>query len=93
MVIDVVDTIHGSWIFPREVNVAYTFLATISSALNPMIYGVLNKNFQREYLKILCCRYCRFQTTVKPLAVEKGVNTIARNGVTRRCRKTDNSLN
>ena len=37
-VIDVVDTIHGSWVFPREAYVVYGFLPIISSALNPLIY-------------------------------------------------------
>lgn len=92
-VIDIVDTIQGSWIFPREAYVAYSFLATISSALNPMIYGVLNKNFQDEYLKILRCRYCRSQTTVKPLKVENGGSVLAnsRNNVTSRCRTETNT--
>ena len=70
--IDIFDTIHGSWTFPREAYVAYSFLATISSALNPIIYGVLNKNFQKEYLKIFSCRYCRSQRIIGPLAVEGG---------------------
>ena len=69
LLIDIVDTIYGRWIFPREVYVAYGFLATLSSALNPVIYGVLNKNFRKEYLKILRCSYCRFQTIVEPFIV------------------------
>ena len=71
-VIDLVDTFHGRWIFPREAYLSYTFLGTISSALNPMIYGLLNKNFQKEYLKILRCRCCHSQTIVAPLEVEGG---------------------
>ena len=35
--------------------VAYTFLATISSALNPLIYGVFNKSFRLEILPISSC--------------------------------------
>lgn len=63
LLIDIVDTIRGTWTFPREVYVAYSFLATISSAMNPIIYGVLNKNFQKEYRKILCCSYCSYCCT------------------------------
>ena len=66
LLIDVVDTIYGRWIFPREVYMAWSFLATISSGLNPAIYGLLNRNFQKEYLKILRCSYCRLQTIVEP---------------------------
>ena len=59
LVIDIVDTIRERWTFPREVYLTYTFLVTISSALNPVIYGVLNKQFRKEYMKVLRCRYCR----------------------------------
>ena len=52
LLIDIVDTIPGRWTFPREAYVAYTFLANISRALNPFIYGVLNKNFCIDDLKI-----------------------------------------
>lgn len=77
LLIDIVDTIRGTWTFPREVYVTYTFLATISSALNPIIYGVLNKNFQKEYRKVLCCHYCRPRSFVEPfMPTGKGLNTI-----------------
>ena len=75
-VIDIVDTIRGSWIFPREVYVAWNFLATISSALNPMIYGLLNKNFRNEYLKVLRCRCCHPQAIAAPLEVAGGGYTV-----------------
>ena len=69
MVIDLVDVIRGSWTFPREAYIAYSVLATLSTALNPLIYGVLNRNFRREYLKLLRCRYCRPQAVVVPSVV------------------------
>ena len=55
LLIDIIDTISGSWTFSRQAYIAYTFLATISSALNPIIYGVINKEFPKEYLKMLRC--------------------------------------
>ena len=76
LLIDIVDSIQTRWIFSREVYVAYTFLAHISSALNPLIYGVLNRNFRTDYLKLLCCRYCRSQVVVEPLALDGRVNVI-----------------
>ena len=77
LLIDIVDTIRGSWTLPRQAYVAYSFLAVISSALNPVIYGVLNKNFQKEYLKMLHCSYCRFQTIIEPFipAKERGATS------------------
>ena len=76
LLIDIVDSIQTRWTFSREVYVAYTFLAHISSALNPLIYGVLNRNFRTDYLKLLCCRYCRSQVVVEPLALDARVNVI-----------------
>ena len=70
------DSIQTRWTFSREVHVAYTFLAHIRSALNPLIDGVLNKNFRTDYLKLLCCRYCRSQVVVEPLAMNGRVNVI-----------------
>ena len=78
LLIDIVDTIRGTWMLPREAYMAYSFLATISSALNPVIYGILNKNFQKEYLKVLRCGYCRSQTVVEPfIRTEKGASSVA----------------
>ena len=77
LLIDLVDTVRGSWTFPREAYVAYSFLVTISSALNPVIYGVLNNSFQKEYLKFLRCSYCRSQTIVEPFTAEGAVSTVA----------------
>ena len=78
LVIDIVDTIIGSWIFPREAYVAYSFLATISSALNPLIYGILNKNFQKEYFfYVFRCIYCCSERFVELFVKEGGGNTVA----------------
>lgn len=75
LLIDLVDTIRGIWIFPREAYMAYSFLVTISSALNPVIHGVLNKNFQKEYVKVLRCSYCRLRRMVEPVMVIGGAST------------------
>lgn len=76
LLIDIVDTVSGNWIFPREAYVSYIFLATLSNALNPFIYGVMNRNFRREYRKVLFCREWR-STKVKPLKVKGGANVVA----------------
>ena len=65
LLVDIIDTVS----FPREVYVTYSFLATLNSALNPLLYGVLNKNFRKEYLKILRCSYCRLQAIVAPVFI------------------------
>ena len=76
--IDLVDAVFQKWLFPREVYVAYTFLGTISSALNPLIYGLLNKSFRKHYWKVLRYRCCRSQTVVEPLTWRGRVNVVCR---------------
>ena len=77
LTIDFLDTIFQRWIFPPEAYMAYTFLATISSALNPFIYGVLNKSFRKNYLKVLRCKCCRSQAVVEPLDVRVRASVVA----------------
>ena len=77
LTIDFLDTIFQRWIFPPEAYMAYTFLATISSALNPFIYGVLNKSFRKNYLNVLRCRCCRSQAVVEPLALRVRASVVA----------------
>ena len=93
LTIDFVDKISQRYNFPSEVYVAYTFLATISSALNPLIYGVMNKSFRRNYLKVLRCTISRCRGTFGfmrndeccgdvTIGRSKGVNGNCRGGVT-----------
>ena len=77
LTIDFLDTIFQRWIFSTEAYMSYTFLATISSALNPLIYGVLNKSFRKNYLKVLRCRCCRSQAVVEPLALRVRASVVA----------------
>ena len=79
MLIDIVDTILGRWTFPHEAYVAYTFLANISSALNPFMYGVLNKNFRKDYLQMVCCRLSPVQATVQPVVLGGNANVVELN--------------
>ncbi|XP_078350986.1 melatonin receptor type 1B-B-like [Oculina patagonica] len=55
-VIDFVDTFRGEVSFPRQVYVMYFFLGNLSGAINPIVYGVLNRNFRQEYKKIFMVR-------------------------------------
>ena len=75
--IDFLDKIFQRWIFPPEAYMAYTFLGAISSALNPFIYGVFNKSFRKNYLKVLRCRCCRSQAVVEPLALRVRASVVA----------------
>ena len=55
LIIDFVDTFQGDVAFPREIYVLYLYLGNLSGAINPVIYGVLNKNFREEYIKLFSC--------------------------------------
>ena len=60
-VMDNIDAARGEHTLPRQAYLTYSFLAYISSTINPFIYGCMNKQFRREYKvvfkKILClCR-------------------------------------
>ena len=77
LTIDFLDTIFQRWIFPPEAYMAYTFWGAISSALNPFIYGVFNKSFRKNYLKVLRCRCCRSQAVVEPLALRVRASVVA----------------
>ncbi|KAJ7333842.1 melatonin receptor [Desmophyllum pertusum] len=54
LVVDFVEKGVGDWSLSRGVYVMYTDFGITSSSLNPIIYGVLNRTFRREYKKIFC---------------------------------------
>ena len=59
-VVDNIDSARGEHTLPRQVYLTYGFLAYMSSTVNPLIYGIMNKQFRREYkdifTKIVCFR-------------------------------------
>ena len=52
LVIDLIDFINGDWKLKRPVYVSYTCFGFASTALNPIIYGIMNRTFRTEYFKI-----------------------------------------
>ena len=73
LAIDIADTVHGRWIFPREVYVrtyvAYSLSATLNSALNPIILVLRNRKFRREYFKLLRCSYFLPKSVAEPMFI------------------------
>ena len=53
VVIDLIDFLNSDWKLKRQVYVSYTCFAFTSASLNPIIYGVMNRSFRMEYLRIL----------------------------------------
>lgn len=58
-IVDFIGFAQGTWALPRQVYLMYTFLGQLSTTLNPVIYGVMNKTFRDEYKRMLCqCGKC-----------------------------------
>ncbi|EDO36736.1 predicted protein [Nematostella vectensis] len=58
-VIDIIDVYQLRWSLGRRAYVSYTFLVATSSTVNPILYGIMNPAFRKEYLK--CLVYLRIQ--------------------------------
>lgn len=58
-VIEFTDSATGNHSLPRRVYLLNVFLVSISSAINPVIYGVLNRTFRTAYYRMWpCCGCC-----------------------------------
>ena len=57
-VMDNIDAARGEHTWPRQAYLTYTFLAYLSSTINPFIYGATNRQFRREYKAILKMTIC-----------------------------------
>ena len=55
IVVELLGSVVGQFALPRQVYVFYFYMASISSAINPIIYGILNPSVHNE-LKKLCCK-------------------------------------
>ena len=50
---DNIDASRGEHTLPRHAYLTYVFLCYLSSTINPIIYGAMNKDFRQEYKNIL----------------------------------------
>lgn len=53
VVIDLIDFVNGDWKLSRQTYLSYSCFGYSSTAINPFIYGVMNKHFRKEYSKVL----------------------------------------
>ena len=59
VIIDVIGAFKGQFYFQRYVYLVYTVSVELSSCVNPIIYGAMNKEFRSEFKKIFtacCCK-------------------------------------
>lgn len=54
--IEFLDTLHGEYSLARQVYLILPFTGAASCAINPLIYGVMQKRFRDTYKKILTCK-------------------------------------
>lgn len=54
--IEFLDTLQGDYSLPRGVYIIFSITGAASSAINPVIYGVMQKRFRDAYKKILTCK-------------------------------------
>ena len=55
-IIDFYEAIAGYYTLPRQLYLFNIFTYTSSSAINPFIYGFMNRDFRGAYMRILCCK-------------------------------------
>jgi len=52
-VVDIIDVLKQHWSMSREVYALYSFCAASSASINPILYGIMNPTFRKEYLRAL----------------------------------------
>jgi hypothetical protein len=68
LLIEMIDLAFGEESLPRQVYIMFTMCGLSSSAINPIIYGVMNKTFRREYKQaFMCAAVCRDGNMVRPI--------------------------
>ena len=55
-IIDFYEIFGGYYTLPRQLYMMNIFTYVSSSAVNPMIYGLMKREFKEAYKKVLCCR-------------------------------------
>lgn len=63
--IELTDLIRGGSTLPRQLYVMFTMCGLSSSAINPIIYGVMNRTFRRAYKNLFLCRKAR-RKSIRP---------------------------
>ena len=71
VIIDRVSVFKGDYALPRQVYVMYIFFVSSSSAINPIIYGVMNRQFRVAFTKSLGlnCLLSRNPTRLRTISI------------------------
>ena len=63
MVIDFVEMAHGGWALSHGVYMMYTTCGLASACINPLVYGIMNRVFRVEYMRLLGIRTLNISNT------------------------------
>ena len=63
MVIDFVEMARGGWVLSRGVYVMYSTCGLASACINPLVYGIMNRVFRAEYMRLLGIRTLNISNT------------------------------
>ena len=53
--VEILDTIQGDYSLQRHVYLLMPYTGVANCAVNPIIYGLTQKQFREAYKKIVCC--------------------------------------
>ncbi|XP_078368899.1 beta-1 adrenergic receptor-like [Oculina patagonica] len=56
LIIDQIDMNNGAPMLPRQVYYFYGLSIYMSSAINPVLYGLMNRSFRAEYKRTITCK-------------------------------------
>ena len=68
-VVESIDFLAGGSYLPRQVYFFYTISASISASVNPVIYGVMNRNFRKECKRLF--RLNRILVKARPVVTRQ----------------------
>ena len=72
IVIEAIDFVTQGSYLPRQAYFFSTIMATMSSSVNPLIYGVMNRTFRQEYIRLL--RLNRFFKVAPVASLQTGLH-------------------
>ena len=55
-IVDFYEIVGGYYTLPRQAYFLNIFTLASSSAINPLIYGLMNKEFREAYKNVICCK-------------------------------------
>ena len=68
LIVDSTELFTGPYVFPRPVYMLYSYMVGVNCAINPVVYGFLNREFKAEFKSILTRIHVCRKKNVTPLS-------------------------